>query len=140
MAKDILVTESLSDSMVKAGAKLIERLDAISSEVESAFWLYVTEERAWKLILASELAVVEGPRNYYKRVITANAQALDEEDAISLNNISVTNTSNQIVQSIGFMIRADDISDVRFSRNTINGVFIEDAYVYRSEILIAPDQ
>jgi len=133
MAKDILVTESLTDSMMKVGATLIERLDAKSSEIKSAFWLYFSEEKTWKLIISSPLVDSEGPRDYYKRVVKANGVASAEEEIISLNDVGVTNTSNQIVQLLKFMITTgDNISGIRFSRNTINGVFIEDAYIYRS--------
>jgi hypothetical protein len=133
MAKDILVTESLADSMMKAGAKLIERLDAKNSEVKSAFWLYFSEEKTWKLIVASPLVDKEGPRDYYKRIIAANTLAPAEEEIVSLNDIGVTNTNHQIAQLLKFMIATGDgISGIRFSRNTINGVFIEDTYIYRS--------
>jgi hypothetical protein len=133
MAKDILVTESLTDSMMKAGAKLIERLDANNSIVKSAFWLYFSEEKTWKLIVASPLVDTEGPRDYYKRIVDANTEAPIEEEIVSLNDIGVENTKHQIVQLLKFMIRTgDSISSIRFSRNTINGVFIEDTYIYRS--------
>ena len=133
MAKDVLVTESLSDSMIKAGAKLIERLDDRQSEVKSALWFYLSEERTWKLIIASPLVDREGPRQFYKRILDANSKAPAEEETVSLNDIGVTSLDNQIVKLIGMMIgTGDGISGVRFSRNTINGIFIEDAYIYRS--------
>lgn len=134
MAKDILVTESLTDSMMKAGAKLIERLDANNSEVKSAFWLYFPEEKTWKLLVASPLVDKEGPRDYYKRIVEANKVASIEEDIVSLNDVGVTNTKHQIVQLLKFMVgTGDGISGIRFSKNTINGVFIEDTYIYRSD-------
>lgn len=87
MAEEILVTESLSDQMIKSGAKLVGRLDASNSEVKSAFWLYSPEERLWKLVIASDLVVSEGPRNFYKRVVAANKDADAEEPVLSLNDI-----------------------------------------------------
>jgi hypothetical protein len=133
MAKDILVTEALSEQMIKAGAKLIERLDANNSEVKSAFWLFFPEERLWKLVIASALVASEGPRNFYKRVVAANQQADTEESVISLNDIGVTGVDHQVVQLLRFAIgTGGGISGIRFSRNTINGIFIEDAYIYRS--------
>ncbi len=135
MAKNILVTESLSDSMMKAGAKLVERLDAENAKVKSSFWLYFSEEKTWKLIVASPLVDSEGPREYYKKVVAANELAEDSEEIISLNDIGVTNTSNQIVQLLKFALGTDNgISGIRFSKNTINGMFIEDAYIYRSNL------
>lgn len=133
MAKDILVTESLTDSMMTAGAKLIERLDAKGSDIKSSFWLYFSEEKTWKIIIASPLVDSEGPRNYYKRIVEANSEASEQEEVISLNDVGVTNTSDQMVQLLKYAIgTGGGISGIRFSRNTINGVFIEDAYIYRS--------
>lgn len=133
MAKDILVAESLSDSMLKAGAKLVERLDATESQIKSAFWFYFSEDKAWKLIIASPLVDSLGPREYYKKVIDANSQASDEEEVISLNDIGVINPGNRIVQLLKLAISTGaGVSGVRFSRNTINGHFIEDSYIYRS--------
>lgn len=135
MAKDILVTESLSSSMMNAGAKLIERLDAKQSEIKSAFWLYFSEDKTWKLIIASPLVDAIGPREFYKKVVDANSLASEKEDVISLNDVGVTNTSNQIVQLLKFAIgTGGGISGIRFSRNTINGHFIEDSYIYRSNL------
>ncbi len=119
--------------MMQAGAKLIERLDAKDSEIKSAFWLYFSEEKTWKIIIASPLVDSGGPRKYYKRVVDANSESSEQEEIISLNDIGVTNTSNQIVQLLKFAIRTGDrISGIRLSRNTINGMFIEDTYIYRS--------
>ncbi len=121
--------------MMKAGAKLVERLDAEQAEVKSAFWLYFSEDKTWKLIIASPLVDSLGPREYYKKVVGANSAASEEEEVISLNNIGVTNTVSQIVQLLKFAIgTGGGISGIRFSRNTINGHFIEDSYIYRSNL------
>jgi len=133
MAKEVLVTEALSEQMIKAGANLIERLDAENAEVKSAFWLFFPEEKLWKLIVASVLVASEGPRNFYKRVVAANKQAGADESVVSLNDIGVTGIDHQVVLLVNSAIgTGGGISGIRFSRNTINGVFIEDAYIYRS--------
>lgn len=133
MAKDILVTESLSDSMVKAGVKLMERLDNAAAAVKSAFWLYFSEEKSWKLIIASPNVDAKGPRDFYKQIFAANELAGKDEEVVSLNDIAATNTQNQLVKLLGTAISTGNtISGIRFSRNTINGNFIEDSYIYRS--------
>jgi len=119
--------------MIKAGAKLLERLDLEESQVKSSFWLYISDEKIWKLIIASPLVDTEGPRKFYKRIVSANESAEEDEQVVSLNDIGVVNTSNQIVQLLKMAIDTNDgISGIRFSRNTIHGVFIEDCYIYRS--------
>ncbi|MBB1370938.1 hypothetical protein [Pseudoalteromonas sp. SR45-4] len=133
MAKDILVTERLTDSMMKAGAELVARLDKNNADVKSAFWFFLSEEQVWKFIVASPQVDTLGPREYYKKINEANLLAEEAENVISLNDISVSNTKNQIVQILKIAIGTDDgISGIRFSRNTINGMFIEDTYIYRS--------
>ncbi|MFP4173929.1 MAG: hypothetical protein ACLFV4_13570 [Candidatus Hydrogenedentota bacterium] len=132
MAKDVLVTESLTDSMIEAGAKLIERLDATNSEVKSAFWLYSSEEQTWKLVIASPLVDEEGPRDYYKRIVDANMLANTEEQIVSIFDIRVASPKNHITQLFANVFgETASVWGCRFSRNTINGVFIEDAYLYR---------
>lgn len=133
MAKDLLVNEILTEEMIEAGVKLISLLDEENAVVKSAFWLFYSEERTWKLIISSPLVGSEGPRDFYKKIVLANQKLSDAENMISLNNIGVTNTDNQIVQLLRVaIVTGDGISGIRFSRNTINGVFIEDSYVYRS--------
>ena len=133
MAKDILVTESLSSPMVQAGFNLIERLDNSGSQIKSAFWLYFSEDKAWKLIIASPLVDSEGPREFYRKIVNANAIADENEEVISLNDIGVTGPNNHIVQLIKIAVTTGEgISGLRFSRNTINGNYIEDSYIYRS--------
>ena len=133
MAKDVLVMDALSEQMIEAGAKLIERLDADDAEVKSAFWFFSSEDNKWKLIIASTLVGSEGPKKFYMRVIKANQTANAEEVVVSLHDIEVVNTNRQIVQLMKTIINTGNgISGIRFSRNTINGVFIEDAYIYRT--------
>ncbi|PJB78550.1 MAG: hypothetical protein CO095_00435 [Armatimonadetes bacterium CG_4_9_14_3_um_filter_58_7] len=139
MAKEVLVTETLSEQMVAAGLKLVERLDADHAGVAGVFWLFHSEEKRWELTIASPLVVTEGPRKFYKRVFAANQQASAEEYVISLHDIAVTGIDHQIVQLLRLAIDTGvGVSGVRFSRNTVNGVFIEDAYVYRSEKSTSP--
>jgi hypothetical protein len=134
MAKDILVTEVLSEKMTKSGAQLIHRLDKLDSEVKSAFWLFYPDEKSWKLIVASPLVGKHGPREFYKRVVSSNKDASKNENIVSLNDVGVANIDHPIVQLMKFAIGTgeNDVSEIRFSRNTINGTFIEDSLIYRS--------
>ncbi|WP_411993031.1 hypothetical protein [Agarivorans sp. DSG3-1] len=136
MAKDILVTDVLSESMTKSGAKLIRRLDELDSEVKSAFWLFLSDEKSWKLVISSPLVGKDGPREFYKRVISSNSQADENESVVSLNDIGVANIDHPIVQLMKLAIGTGeyDVSGIRFSRNTINGTFIEDSLIYRSSV------
>lgn len=133
MVKNTLVTSTLSTEMTEAGKYLLEQLDLKKSKIKSFFWLFFPEEKTWKLMVASPIVEDEGPRNFYKRIVDINREA--KEEIISPNNIIVANLNNKIVNLLGFLIGTDDgIHDIRCSGNTINGTYIEDAYIYRSNI------
>jgi len=135
MAKDLLVTETLTDAMTEAGADLITQLDQAESQIQSAFWLLYPDEKIWRLILASPLVSLLGPRNFYQRVLNANKQT-DKENIISLHDITASTLSNKTVQLINLAIQTKetDISKIRFLKNAINGTFIEDSLIYRSSL------
>lgn len=133
MAKELLVTDALSDNMIQTGAKLIERLDLSGAKIKSALWLYNPDVRNWKLILTSESVETDGPRKLYEKVQDANKKAKPSEDIISLNDIGVTAPSHELISLLAMTIgTGEDIAGIRFSRNNINGLYIDDAYIYRS--------
>ena len=135
MAKEVVVREFLSEPMIEAGKRLIERLDESDSDVQAAFWMFFPDEKCWKLIIASESVEHDGPRQFYKRVVEANKKANESESVVSLHDVSVTDTSDTFVNLLRTAISTgDEISGIRFSRNAINGTFIEDSYIYRVNI------
>lgn len=135
MAEELVVRESLTEQMIDAGVKLVERLDQSESNVQAALWLFVPDEKTWKMLVISPLVKIDGPRSFYKRILEANKRASESEPIISLNNVSVADTSNSIISLLRFAISTGGgIVGIRFSRNTINGTFIEDAYIYRINI------
>jgi hypothetical protein len=135
MAKELVVREVLSEQMIEAGARLVERLDQSQSNVQAALWLFLSDEKIWKMIVISPLVKTDGPRSFYKRILTANNKAYESESVISLNEISVADTSNHLVNLLRLAVSTGGvISGIRFSRNTINGTFIEDSYIYRINI------
>jgi hypothetical protein len=135
MDKELVVREVLSEQMIGAGAKLIERLDQSESNVQAALWLFLPEEKIWKLMIISPLVKTDGPRSFYKHILDANKKADESESIISLNDVGVADTSIPLISLLRIAISTGGgIDGIRFSKNTINGVFIEDAYIYRINI------
>jgi len=135
MAKDLLVTDMLTNEMTEAGAKLIARLDQADAQIKSAFWFFYPDKKIWRLILASPLVSSIGPRNFYHRILHAN-QETNEEPLISLHDITASTMTNKTVQLMKTAIDTGDheISEIRFSKNAINGKFIDDSLIYRSSL------
>ena len=133
MAKELLVTDALSEKMIDAGAKLVERLDADGASIKSALWLYFPDSRNWKLILASETVETDGPKKLYEKIQGANRNTVEPDEIVSLNDIGVTTPKHELISVLAMMIgTGQGIAGIRFTRNNINGVYIDDAYIYRS--------
>lgn len=130
MAEEILVTDFLSNEMIAAGKNLVEQLDIDKAAIDRAFWLYNSEEKRWKLVIISKLVDDQGPKSFYNKIVSANSNIGSQ--IISLNDIEAAGLNHKIAKLLGFIVGATKgIGGARLSRNTINGVFIEDVYLYR---------
>jgi hypothetical protein len=117
---------SLVDEDIQAGRRLIEVLDRRGVEIVGALWYYTSED-GWRLLLATPSRDREGPIQAYQRI----QEALGEQTAL-LMDISVRSPSDRLVQLLaGVVHTGPGIAGIRFTANAIDGMFIEDAYIYR---------
>ena len=125
MDRKILV-EDLND-----GKRLVEALDAANFEVKAALWFYLTDADEWRLIIASPYEEKNGPKKAYS-FIQRELGKLSPPIKISLKDISVLGPNHKLINLLrGAITTGLKISDIRFTRNVINNVLIEDAYIYR---------
>jgi hypothetical protein len=132
MVTEMVVKESLSNEMISAGSELTRRLDESRFLVSASFWLYDTDSNAWRFLVASPEVRTRGLKGAYKQVQSAVAGIPEGQPKISLKDISVVDSNDPLVSLMRVAIKTGDgISGIRFTRNMINGVLIEDAYIYR---------
>lgn len=132
MAEDALVKDVLADSLIKAGADLTRKLDQVEWPVVASFWLYLPEVNTWKLVLASPVVALTGPRKAYESVQMALATLPEVRGQLSLSDIEVVEPRHYLVSLLQTAINTGPtISGIRFTKNVINGQFIHDAYIYR---------
>jgi len=132
MAEEVVVKEVLTKEMIEAGAELTRLLDQTPLVVSASLWLYIPESNIWRLIIVSPEVETSGPRKVYQKIQPVLSQILEEKPSIGLKDISVVENGNPLIALLRMAIRTgDDISGIRFSKNTISGHFIEDAYIYR---------
>ena len=133
MADETVVKETLTNEMIEAGAELIRRLDAAGFEMNAGLWLYMEDPNAWRLILASPYVTKEGPNKAYQKIQSVMSKKPEDRKVISLAHVSAVEHDKPIVALLRFAIKTDikGISGVRFSRNAVNGHYIEDSYIYR---------
>lgn len=134
--------ETLDEEMIKAGADLTLALDKVPMAVKASLWLFFPETRTWKLIIATPQARSAGPKQVYgivgnvlskmKRTRKGIIASEIRGDVISLGDVTVVDSEDPLIILLGKAIGTDKgISNIRFSRNTVDGQFIEDAYIYR---------
>jgi len=126
MDKAILVKENIED-----GKRLIEALDKSNFRLTGALWFYLADSNEWRLLLVSPLLDRLGPRGSYS-IIQSVIKDQPPSFGIPLEYISVKSPKNELIRLLKVAIRTGSgISEIRFSQNTINNVFIEDALIYR---------
>ena len=132
MVAEVVVKESLSSEMISAGAELTRRLDEARFIVSASLWFYIPEINTWRLIIGTPEVRTNGPKKAYKQVQSVVSKMPEDQPKILLKDITVIDSNDPLVALLRIAIRTGDgISGIRFTHNAINGVVIEDAYIYR---------
>ena len=130
-----MVKPTLVDADMKAGEALLSKLDEIKFDVRAAFWFYMPDSEEWRLIFASPAVDKKGPKEAYEKVqsqLPELKEEFEQDYELSLQNISVISPNDDLVKLLKTAIKTGPgVSHIRFARNVINNVFIEDAYIYR---------
>jgi hypothetical protein len=123
-----LATQLLVTAVLEDGRRLIQALDQRKFPVNAALWYL--HEGGWRLIIASSLVDSDGPREAYRKI---NEVLQAENIHLNLSDIAVVESNDALVRLLRIAINTGigNISETRFTANTINGVYIEDAYIYR---------
>lgn len=132
MAENTVVKDQLTDAMIEAGAELTLKLDDAGLLTNAALWLFVPEINEWRLLFASPDVSAQGPRKVYERIRLVLEQLGDKASASPLSAIVLLDHNAELVKLLKTAIRTgSSVGRIRFSKNVINGHFIEDALIYR---------
>ena len=133
MAENTVVKEQLSDEMIEAGAQLTQKLDDLGMPISVAMWLFMPDINEWRLFFASPKLSTTGPREVYMQIEEARKALGSQAERVPLSVIGLMDTNHQLVQTLGSALpTGPGVSRVRFSKNVVNGHFIDDALIYRS--------
>lgn len=122
---------TLVEKDIKDGERLIRALDEADFQVHSALWFYLPESDKWRFIIASPLIDKEGPIKAYT-CLRQKLANLSPSIGTSLKDISIVSPNDDLIKLLKVAISTGPgISGIRFTRNVINNVFIEDVYIYR---------
>ena len=128
-----MVAAHLVERDIKDGETLVHRLDRDGFPVTAALWFYDAEYERWTLIIESRLVRKHGPLEAYRRLGKSIKRIKKSDFALNSTRVELVKETNELTRLLRRAIKTGPgISGIRFSKNSINGTFIEDAYIYRA--------
>jgi len=120
---------ALVEPDIEAGQEALARLDRGKVPIDAAFWLLLPEGE-WRFFLHSKYMDDRGRSFSYKKV---QDSLKGYTDRLPLHKISLLKANDPLLNVLRAAISTggQGRSSIRFSRNTINGTFIEDAVIFR---------
>jgi hypothetical protein len=109
----------------------MRRLDEAQLEISASLWLYMPDKNLWRPLIASPSVRKEGPKKVYQKIQTALSKMSDDAPQVLLQDMSAVEDTHPLISSLKVSMCFGGVSGRRLSRSTINGHFIEDAYIYR---------
>jgi len=155
MANEVLVNDISGGQrypLLYEGKLLLELFDEEKGiPITAAFWLLDSENRTWRYILASPLVDTQGPLEAYKILykifqiynkeaewwLYEKVRSYKEEAGLgiglTLQDITLVSPDEPVVKLLRTVVKTPPISTspIHFAGNSINNMFIDDAYIYR---------
>ena len=113
---------------VHAGARVLSAMDAADLKVSIALWLLSDEHESWRLVFSSPSFDEIGRVKAYERI----AVAIRNLDPFVFPLMYVLPMKDPFIKELRKMFsRSANVEGMRLGGQTIGGLFIESAYVYR---------
>jgi hypothetical protein len=123
---------ALVEPYIEDGRRLIDALERAEFPISAALWYYFPESDDWRLVVASSLVDRLGPLQAYNQVQKVLA-TLPPDFSLSLKEISVVSPKRPLIQTLkGVVHVGPNEHGRRLRQSTIDGQFVEDAYIYRT--------
>jgi hypothetical protein len=124
-----MVKEALVGLDVERRNQVLGLLDTGKFPVPVALWIRRGEEGDWRLMLASPLYDRLGPGTAYRKLI--DTLGTSDQDWVR-SPIQLESTKNPWVRGLrGIFGKAANATGMRLGGQTIGGIWLDDAYVYR---------
>jgi hypothetical protein len=132
MAEEVLVKDALSSEMISIGAELARYLHTSQLATDALLWLYVPEVNTWRFVIASPEVKTRGPKKVYQDVRLIISKMPENQRRISFDDIIVVDSNEPLISLLRtVMSTGQSVVGIRFSQNVIDGVLVEDAYIYK---------
>lgn len=125
-----MATAILVDADVDMGREFIRILDEASFPVTGAAWIFFPDVEEWRLVIRTPKAEKNLQQALLEIAVALDSQG-DLRKRLDLSRVKLVPPKDRMLAAMGSVVRADGLSTIRFSRNIVNGVLIDDALIYR---------
>lgn len=128
-----MAAEQLVGLEIEQGLQLVRVLDEAKFPVSAALWLFSSDLERWRFVIATtNLPQQIAQRQLEAATIVAKwKEDHDGDQILDLARVRFVSDTDQLISGLGKVMKLEGLSEVRFSNNMINGVFVEDAIVHR---------
>jgi hypothetical protein len=125
-----MATTALVSTDVEMGSELLKVLDEAAFPVTAAAWIYFPDVDEWRLVIRTPKAEKDLQGALRELAAAMDAKG-DLRTRLDLSRVKLVPPKDKILAAMSSIVRVDGISNIRFSRNVINGLVIDDALIYR---------
>lgn len=127
-----MVKETLLESDIEAGKILLRELDAQNFQITTAMWFFYPDVGEWKLLLHSPRFDAEGGIASYSKISEIITALGSKMGMLSFNAIKLVYSRDALMAMLKKLAHVSGISLVRVTSNYINGMYVDDALIYRN--------
>jgi hypothetical protein len=113
----------LVDRDIENGRLLVDRLAATGVKIVGAFWFYFTDREQWRLVIVTPDAE-SGVRPLY-------VKAHDAEVNLDTTLVQFAPPSSREFKALGRYIDDGGQNDLHLRMNMLDGVYVDEALIYR---------
>ncbi|MGV3551269.1 hypothetical protein [Rhizobium sp.] len=121
------------DTLVKSGHALVRHLDDTPAAPRLAMWVSFSDREEWRLWIVPSDAMRD-KREFYEIVTSTILKFKDEMPAIDFSNVQYMNDNKPLVKAMGSSYHVPGLTNEKLSGNTVNGIYIPDGVLLRSNL------
>lgn len=120
----------LVDSDVEMGRELLRILDEAKFPVTAAAWIFFPDIEEWRLVVRTPKAEKNLQQALLELAVLLDKRG-DLRKRLDLSRVKLVPPKDKMLAAMSSIVKVEGISSIRFSRNVIDGVLIDEALIYR---------
>lgn len=117
--------------MVNKYSKILEIIKKEKGDVKLFMIVKFESSSKWNVVLSASWVNDENRDEVFKYLRRTLIDFLDEEEKNNITALVILDDKDSFVNNISKVIKLDS-GETRFQENEINGLYINDAYIFRS--------